>query len=399
MEKSLPENVFQLPFDQYQRYRCLSESLEVFREKDKPLTILDIGGYLRGSDQEGFTPSELFFPDDNVIVVDVKFSGPGRYLVASGFALPIRDAGVDVAVSMDTLEHIPPRNRKDFIHEMCRIARLGIVLICPVFEPRTVLAEKILNNFIQRIFHQRHPALAEHIDYGLPETGQILTWLKNEAMHGVDFGDGFLPNWLFMMIMKHFMMNVPGAESEHRLLDHFYNLTMGGSDRREPAYRHVFVFAKKQVEADFNRLNKESPSAEVSELYGIQLADLLLMLETARINLNMEDFFTRNPSWMTLRDLAEERYAIILQKEDIIQRQLNLIADKEKYIAKLESGVLEVQERADEFRRKLDELKAQHAKQIQAKDSEILELAGFKSRVQQSLLYRIYRRVRYGNKV
>ena len=50
----------------------------------------------------------------------------------SDVKLPFKDNSFDVAVSCDTLEHIPKKDRLTFINEMARVCRKGVVLCAPL---------------------------------------------------------------------------------------------------------------------------------------------------------------------------------------------------------------------------------------------------------------------------
>src|SRR6266852_5033310 len=97
--------VLGLSFDQYQRHRIIQESIDLIRWKPS-LTVLDVGG----------SPELLtrFLPDDKVTVADVLDEG-SLDLSSSAISLPFPDASFDVVVSSDTLGHIPPAKREQFL--------------------------------------------------------------------------------------------------------------------------------------------------------------------------------------------------------------------------------------------------------------------------------------------
>ncbi|MBN1355615.1 methyltransferase domain-containing protein [bacterium] len=394
MGKSHPDSVYELPFDQYQRYRSLWEYAELFRERFGTLHILDVGGYLQGSGQEDVIPASMFLPRDRITLVDIKFKGPGTYVVASGSKLPFPDSSFDIVAAMDTLEHIPPPDRPGFVKEVCRVAGKGVFVAVPVFDPWTVLAEKLLDQVILRIFRVRHPMLAEHLEYGLPRTEDIASWIDNSKFNWVDYADGFLPNWLFMMILKHYLLTLEDPFPVQRQLDRFYNLTLGETDRRQPAYRRVWAGVQNGLDLPVAELAKPADRSRihVGEQYGFQMADLLLMIETTRLNERVSEFFQRNPSWMELMDLAEERHKIILQKDDLIIQNLNLLREREDFIKILESRIIEREEKISSMKPQIRKLEDdRNALQMRADN-----LQSNLDRIHGSLPYRIYRLLRHG---
>ena len=386
MDVLSPNQKTQLPFDQYQRYRSMETALIPFRNIKKSLRILDVGGYLQGGDQEKFTPISLFLPDDDLTVLDVKYNGPGNYVVGSGSELPFIDGAYDVVVSMDTLEHIPQENRKAFIAEMCRTCRLGIILICPVHHPLTVLSEELLNKLIFQLFERVHPALAEHIAYGLPREDDITSWISSSGFSGISYAEGFLPNWLFMMIIKHLTMK--RSDNLQPMLDYFYNATIGMDDRREPAYRRVFVYSKESNQPDLKSLINYKPSdSQVTESYGLQFTNLWFIQEIQTLNSKLNDFFLKNPSWMELFDIAEERMKIIIHKDEIINQQLQFLSERDDLIRKSEVDVRDKIRAIEILHEEISRLKSEMSSQ----ERMLNELAQFRERVQNSRFYRLYK--------
>jgi len=87
-------------------------------------------------------------------------------VIASGLALPVADASVDVALCMDTLEHLSPAERTQLIAELFRVvADDGLVIAgapCGV-EARRV--EQAVNARYRQRTGSDHPWLAEHLEH------------------------------------------------------------------------------------------------------------------------------------------------------------------------------------------------------------------------------------------
>src|SRR4051794_23693505 len=108
-----PADLLELPFDQYQRYRIVSELLRIMGEQqvfassgapDDPVTILDVGGY------PGLLPRFVPLTGARSVVLDVVPDTTSArregytYVIGSGMELPFPDGAFSCAVSLDTLE-------------------------------------------------------------------------------------------------------------------------------------------------------------------------------------------------------------------------------------------------------------------------------------------------------
>ncbi len=236
-----------LPFDQYQRYTVVVEVADLIRAdlNRAILRVLDVGGFYRTRRGQQILPLVHFLPQDWVLAVDLIPDPLPNYILASGFALPFGSQAFDLVVSCDTLEHIHPASRTKFVDELLRVAGHCMVLIAPFENGYTRKAERILDEYMasQGIRHQQ---LLEHLAHDLPDRDAFERELAERGLESVDFADGYLPHWLTMMLIKH----TPGQSLDFHLdLDRYYNRYLPRGDRREPAYRRVFVVAKPGGEA------------------------------------------------------------------------------------------------------------------------------------------------------
>ncbi|MEZ4769881.1 MAG: class I SAM-dependent methyltransferase [Caldilineales bacterium] len=87
-------------------------------------------------------------------------------VVGSALRLPVADAAVDVALCMDTLEHLSPSQREQLIDELFRVTRPGGVVIagapCGL---KARAAEQVASARYQGRTGREHPWLAEHLMY------------------------------------------------------------------------------------------------------------------------------------------------------------------------------------------------------------------------------------------
>lgn len=231
-----------LPFDQYQRYTAVTQVADQIRiHLARPnLQVLDVGGFFRTLSGEVLTPLTWFLPQDQVVVVDRIAERLPHYVLADGRSLPVGDRAFDLVASCDTLEHIPPADRPAFLTELLRVSRHYLVVIAPFDDLATRLAERMVCEYLAaQGLH--HPQLEEHREFGLPDAEALRAYLRERGCASVDFADGYLHHWLMMMLIKH----TPGQSLDFALdLDRYYNRHFSPTDRREPAYRRVFVIAR-----------------------------------------------------------------------------------------------------------------------------------------------------------
>ncbi|HEB12130.1 MAG TPA: class I SAM-dependent methyltransferase, partial [Actinobacteria bacterium] len=118
------EELMELPFDQFQRYKTVSEFADSIHREDKgPLKILDVGGY------PGLITD--FLPDDDITIVDVVPGDMPNYHQTKGGKLPFEDASFDLVCSCDTLEHVPAPDRQAFILELARVSKDYLLIPAP----------------------------------------------------------------------------------------------------------------------------------------------------------------------------------------------------------------------------------------------------------------------------
>lgn len=275
----------ELPFDHYQRYRDAQEIIRILRKGSEKLTILDVGGYFRFSGED-LLPAPLFLPEDNVTVLDtVDCSLPG-YVQGTGSQLTFSDRAFDVVMTCDTLEHVQPNEREVFIKELLRVARNYIILGAPFYSESTQLAEKLLYEFIIRETGRVNAPLAEHIQNGLPHLEDVYKILHQKQLDYLTLPSGYLYNWLFIMVLRHFIFSLPDPAQMDAIINKFYNLNLYEQDHREPSYRSLLVISKrpkelaplKAIKDHFASMLKPAVSPKGSSLELIQL-----LLELIRV--------------------------------------------------------------------------------------------------------------------
>jgi SAM-dependent methyltransferase len=89
--------------------------------------------------------------------------------------LPFSDRSYDVVLSVDMLEHVPPKDRQICLAEMVRVLRPGGRAI--IAFPADTAGERLdlqLDKAYRKRHARDHPWLIEHIERGLPRTKDIV---------------------------------------------------------------------------------------------------------------------------------------------------------------------------------------------------------------------------------
>ena len=231
-----------LPFDQFQRYTAVAQVADALRASlDKPkLRVLDVGGFAMTPIGDAMLPLAHFLSSDLAIVTDLVEATLPNYVRSSGARLPFASGAFDLVITCDTLEHVAPLDRPAFIDELVRVASQCVLLMAPFYAENTRRAEYVVREYLATS-GRTHRQLEEHFEQGLPAQADLRQLLAERGLTAFEFADGYLPNWL-AMIMIHL---TPGTSLDLlAALDRFYNRHFSPDDRREPAYRRVFVIAK-----------------------------------------------------------------------------------------------------------------------------------------------------------
>jgi hypothetical protein len=274
--------------------------------------VLDVGGY------PGILHSFLSKEFYDLSVLDVPpddGSIPG-YRQGSGLELPYGDTSFDIAVSLDTLEHIPNVDRDKFLKELMRVARHAIVLVNPVQSVEADLSEETLNEYIRWILDAQQEQLAEHREYGLPNFAHTEASFSTTGWKTLTFPIANIHNWLFMMVAKHYLISMrnEAASAFERTLDRFYNLTFSDGDRAEPAYRGVMVAVSPMLEPVLSSIQAAYPPIPLSDganTQRLQLTQVLMEMLNLKLS-NHEDRLLREQLERRDKHIAEMEQRIAL---------------------------------------------------------------------------------------
>ncbi len=213
-----------LTFDQFGRYSLLREALGAARTAldQQRFSVLDVGGWTKTLFWEDALPILSFLPDDDVLVLDQAESDLPHYQRGDGTRLDFPDNAFDFVTTADTLEHIPADLRADFVNELMRVARYGIVLVAPFKQPVVEAAEDLLFRYIEVELGRIQAQLAEHRGYGLPVLGATEALFHEAGTTCTTYPSGYIHSWLLMMIAKHYLFGLTDNPEIHMRVDQYY---------------------------------------------------------------------------------------------------------------------------------------------------------------------------------
>lgn len=365
------DRLLNMPFDQFQRYRAVEEIIQIIKSETgkKRLNILDVGGYYKDAGGRDTFPLKAFLPKDRITVIDLADCRLSGYVQGNATAMPFRRGSFDVLTSLDVLEHINPKERETFLANLLRTAADFVILGAPFMSESTVLAEKILFEFIIKTLKGKHRELQEHIDHGLPEKGAMESFLrtKKQIVH-CDFPCGYLNNWLLMMMVKHYVLDIPDSQKLSTLIDRFYNQNFYESDQRPPAYRHMYVIStskkhKPVIQAISDKFKGYRDKHKDLTLEKTDFSNLqaLLSLEALRdrnkideLNSEIQNFHKQVKQ---LEKATKDQTSHIQNyKEEVYEKKI-LILNLEKKISDLEVHIQNFQREVKEKKQLMQEMK------------------------------------------
>ncbi len=250
----------------------MAEIVPVLEGSGKGLSILEVGG--------GFPPQiGKFLSGREITVVDVHPGDAPGYVMAGGCELPFQDDRFDIAVSLDTLEHVVPERRELFIHELCRVAKSYVILAAPFYSEAVRSADKAIFEFIRGQSGYDHPYLKEHLELALPDLVSTIVGLVDRGLDVQVIPSGRLDRWMLMMASYYSLDSDPEMADAIPFFMEAYNRAFYDYDKAEPSYRHFLVGAAEGLGPRWGEL-ADLASGEAAERADFR--GLSLVIEMAR---------------------------------------------------------------------------------------------------------------------
>jgi hypothetical protein len=300
-----------LPFDLYQRYRLSADLAEILA----PQSILDVGGYI--GDQGGHlaVPADFLRANESegvsvtVFSTDIRHCDQPQHCPANASSQPFGPETFDLVLSLDVLEHLAIDNRLPYLEELDRLAGKWIIIGAPFQAPEVEEAEIRLSQLLESSF------LAEHRELGLPSHELVRSFYAGrEGYSVIPFPSGRLARWEEMqMFTQHFF-----AMNDYRIIQDFnlaYNSHCYPDDQVEPAYRTVYLIAKRPLTNSQTRALDRIRDAGVSAFSG---------REKMVSDPGFQNLFRR------ARELSEQRMKVLSDVQFLINERQSYIEVLEK---------------------------------------------------------------------
>lgn len=228
-----------LAIDQYSRQKWASIFIEQIRLNGACFKILDVGGY-KGKTAE-------FQDKDTVIVCDLFDIEEKNYVKGDGRRLPFQDGEFDFVVTFDTYEHIPREGRDQFVQELLRVSKQGVILAAPFDNEKGAVfqAEVDLNDYHIKLYGKDHPWLKEHIEYRIPADHELNELLDTLSVSYASLPSNDLSIWTLMQTI-YFSIDLDN-DLRGRVddINRYYNKDLIELDiTDQQAYRKIYFFSK-----------------------------------------------------------------------------------------------------------------------------------------------------------
>jgi len=320
-------------FHSYGRFANIRDIINANRKNEEVFRVLDVGG--RGN------MLRKFLPQDNVFYLDPYVdSQDDNYISGDGCEIPLDDNSFDWVVSADVFEHIPKNKREQFLKENIRVAKMGIILVAPLYSKEVYQAEVNTNENYKKLFdNQDHPWLKEHLENGLPKEKEIEDFLHS---HNYAF-QKLHNNWLFLwqlLIGTEFFIDSNQDEKtkeENQKFNLFYNEKIFPFDNQEPSYRKIYFIKKHKELKNFS----QKKQGAITNILLLELIKKRLDL-IAEVNNSHNFIFQQKEQTIQQKDSEiQQKEQAIQQKDNAIRKVQDLILQKEQVIQDKEKVIEE----------------------------------------------------------
>lgn len=285
---------------------------------DSPLTILEVGGFPPKIDR--------FLPDHDITITDRQEGLCPGYVRAEALKLPFDDKSFGAAISLDTLEHVPPETRNDFILELCRVAGSCVVLAAPFASDAVKSADRAVYEFILAHAGYEQEFLKEHVEAELPDLVNTMVFMVDQGLDVQVIPSGRLDRWMLMMTAYYTLDSDPDLVPALPYFMETYNRAFYDFDKAEPAYRHFLIGSYEGLGERWGKLAglASGEAAETADTRGLSL-----VVELART--------------MALKTKDREREALVTQlveKDEEIKALREHVSALQDFMDKVKSTPL-----------------------------------------------------------
>lgn len=249
--------------DGYSRFYVIVGILEhLYKKRSKPIRILDIGGcspFLGELLAKSALKTELTILDILPQPKDLK----ATYIQTDATKTDMPDGAFDVVVTTDTLEHVPPAAKDEFVRACVRLAKDLCIIAAPFDTPGVHDAETMVNNFNKKLFGVGQDWLEEHFTFKKPSLKATEAVIKKTGAAYIHFGTNNVYSWLFSAHLNLIEAKIGIDAKKSRAIKRHYNRLLAFSpELTEPSYRHFFVVYNKKESSG----STELPSALIDTI-------------------------------------------------------------------------------------------------------------------------------------
>lgn len=259
----IPNSISSASFDYVSRYQIIAEIITRYfgASKVSKLEVLDVGGL--GSILDQLIPVDTTILDNEVEEdSNTQTRGDGSHMQS------IDDSSFDVVVTSDTLEHIPPKDRKSFVQELVRVSK-ELVIICAPFGDHGAAKEELkVQGFYTGFSGSPHRWLQEHADYGLPTEKEIVSYIPKSAASSTVVNHSNLNLWRQLMSINLLAsdINNPSIHKSVEEINRLYNDQHLFNDFTENSYR-TFIVISKSKEIIYKKPKEAATSSNNFQIY------------------------------------------------------------------------------------------------------------------------------------
>lgn len=152
--------------DSYMRHRGVADLLK--KHCSRSAEILDVGGEVSISSNH----IGRFVKGHKITTANIR---PESDVEFKGGVLPFADDAFDTVITVDTVEHVPPRQRQAWLRELFRVSRKLVIIAGPISNEFNLDADRYLSELYERLHGKPHQ-LAEHVINGRPTIAEIEAW-------------------------------------------------------------------------------------------------------------------------------------------------------------------------------------------------------------------------------
>ncbi|NJD54184.1 MAG: glycosyltransferase [Candidatus Methanoperedens sp.] len=330
------EYVLAIPFDQYQRYKIISDIINKFRTDKEIFKILDVGA--------GFENNlKKFLPYDEIFLLDKNY--PKEYNQKSNYIIgDITKIGLnksyDFIISIDAYEHISPIFREKFINKLIDPSKIATIIAAP-FDTPGVREYEVSANEVYKISHgMEYKWLHEHIQNGLPSLPFTLELIKKSKYSYTVIPNGYLLRWFEMVSTYMLTEGMPEFTKSMEALYEFYNKNFYAYDNLNPAYRHVIVVNKSNNEPDFSEIYAKN--IKMDENFTIKYESLQSILKKIRelsSNLRYKELLEKRSELTELTGVLQAKEIEINEMKSTSNSKDSLIKVKDNEIIELKDAM------------------------------------------------------------